>query len=174
MAAVSKQPPHRNEDSGRSTETLAWALHHLAVATAALDTAIAREVGLSSTDYLAMKHLLIADEPLGPIDLARLLGMSTGSTTTLIDRLQQAGHVERRPHPGDRRRLTLHPTSASTTAITSALQPLGAEVDHLSGQFTPGETDAIHRFLTAATTIHTDHRAPDSDRAYPAGPPASH
>lgn len=167
MVGVPKQPPppYLNEDSDQSTETLAWALHHLAVATAALDTVLAREVGLSSTDYLAMKHLLIADEPLGPIDLARLLGMSTGSATTLIDRLQRAGHVERRPHPGDRRRLTLHPTVASTTAITNALHPLGAEVDHLSGQFTRHETDAIHRFLTAATKIHTDHRAPTSDSA---------
>lgn len=158
-------PPGLKDERGQSTESLAWALHHLAVAAAALDTVLARELGLSSTDYLAMKHLLSADEPLGPVDLARLLGMSTGSATTLIDRLQQAGHVERRPHPMDRRRLTIHPTSASTTAIMNALQPLGTEVDHLSGQFTPHETDAIHRFLTAATKIHTDHPAPASDRA---------
>lgn len=148
-----------------ASESLGWALHHLAVASAALDAVVAQQLGLSSTDYLAMKHLLNAEHHLGPADLARLLGMSTGSATALIDRLQQAGHVKRQPHPNDRRRLIIEPTPSSTTSIVAALHPLADKIDDLSGQFTPGEIATIHRFLSAATHLHTNYPGLDAEKA---------
>lgn len=162
---MSAQPPPSSpqDPADPASGTLGWALHHLAVASAALDTVLAQRLRLTSTDYLAMKHLLTAQHPLGPADLARLLGMSTGSATALIDRLQQAGHIERQPHPDDRRRLIIQPTKASTTSIVAALHPLGDEIDQLSAQFTPDEVSVIHRFLTAATEIHTNCPPPDAN-----------
>jgi len=161
---VAVQPPARaaaetTADDAKSPASLGWALHHLAVASAAVDTVLASQLSLSSTDFLALKHLLSTDHPLGPVDLARLLGMSTGSAAALIHRLQRAGHIERHPHPDDRRRIIVQPTPSITAAITKSLEHLGVEVDKLRRQFTPKELAAIHRFLTSATKIHADYPA---------------
>ncbi len=40
---------------------LTWAVHHLAAAAAEVDAAIARRLGLAAGDYLALKHLLVAE-----------------------------------------------------------------------------------------------------------------
>jgi DNA-binding MarR family transcriptional regulator len=42
-------------------------------------------------------------QAVSPHDLARHLRISTASTTKLLDRLTSSGHLERRPHPHDRR-----------------------------------------------------------------------
>lgn len=158
MTVQPRAAPAADADEA-SAASLAWALHQLAVASAAVDAVLAHQLGLSSTEFLALKHLLSTDHPLGPVDLAHLLGMSTGSATALIDRLQRAGQVERHPHPNDRRRIIVQPTPSITAAITKSLEHLGVEVDQLRGQFTPEELAAIHRFLTAAIKIHADYPA---------------
>lgn len=134
--------------------SVSWMLHQLAVSMAAADPVIARRLGMNSTDYLAMKHLLSSDTPLGPAELAGLLGMSTGSTTALIDRLETAGHLERRPHPGDRRRRVLVPSESAIDAVTRALQPLVARLDHLQRAFSAEEVAIIQRFLALVGQAH--------------------
>ncbi|MFD0599520.1 MarR family transcriptional regulator [Catellatospora coxensis] len=50
-------------------------------------------------------------------ELAARLGLGAPATTSLIDRLQDAGHVERIRDPRDRRRITL---SMNDTALEMA------------------------------------------------------
>ena len=45
--------------------------------------------------------------PIAPTELARRLGFTTGGITTVIDRLERAGYVVRRPSATDRRRLVI-------------------------------------------------------------------
>lgn len=86
-------------------QPLTWAVHHLAVAVAEFDASVARRLGLSAGDYLALKHLLAAAGPVefadppGPVELGRLLGLSSGAATGLVDRLERAGYARREPHP---------------------------------------------------------------------------
>lgn len=59
-------------------------------------------MGMGETDLLALRYLLRAKatgERVGPKDLSRVLGITTASTTSLIDRLVASGHVRREPHP---------------------------------------------------------------------------
>jgi len=46
---------------------------------------------------------LEADGPLTQRDLGERLALTSGAITMLVDRLERAGWVHRRPHPGDRR-----------------------------------------------------------------------
>ncbi len=62
------------------------------------------ELGLGDSEIHALAHLYRAG-PLTPTDLAERLGYGTGSTTAVLDRVQDAGYIERIPHPHDRRRL---------------------------------------------------------------------
>ena len=63
-----------------------------------LDQAAADRYGLNRTDMRALDILGRAG-PLAPTALARLLGFTTGGITTVLDRLERAGYIRRRPDP---------------------------------------------------------------------------
>jgi DNA-binding MarR family transcriptional regulator len=65
--------------------------------------ALAGHFGLGRTEAQAVGQLAAADG-LGQTDLAARLGITTGATTALIDRLESAGIARRAAHPSDRRR----------------------------------------------------------------------
>jgi DNA-binding MarR family transcriptional regulator len=67
-----------------------------------LRTALARRLGVPAADLDALVHLERAG-PLTQRDLAERLLLSSGAVTFLVDRLEQAGLVQRQPHPTDRR-----------------------------------------------------------------------
>jgi DNA-binding MarR family transcriptional regulator len=72
-----------------------------------------RFMRLNETDMRAL-HFLIANENRGSSTtastLARHLGITTASTTKMLDRLQRAGHITRNAHPDDRRALCVSVT----------------------------------------------------------------
>ncbi|MGW5667937.1 MarR family winged helix-turn-helix transcriptional regulator [Micromonospora sp. NPDC003776] len=74
------------------------------------DTAIA-ELGLTPAAARAL-HELDPDRPLPARDLAEQLGCDRSNVTALVDKLEQAGLVERRVEPADRRQKTLVVTDA--------------------------------------------------------------
>lgn len=75
--------------------------------------AMKRGMDMNVTDLAALRLLIMrADKgtPVTPAEIARHLRISTASTTKLLDRLSAAGHVERCPHPTDRRALIVQLT----------------------------------------------------------------
>lgn len=64
------------------------------------------DMDMNATDLAALRMLIIREgrgEPVSPHQVADHLRISTASTTKLLDRLAASGHIERRPHPSDRR-----------------------------------------------------------------------
>jgi DNA-binding MarR family transcriptional regulator len=106
-----------------------------------------------------MTHLLAADPPLGPVELASRLGISSGSGTELADRLERAGHLHRRRAADDRRRIVLEPDEASVARMLSELMPLFRELDVLAATFSTDEQAAITRYLSAAAERVRAHAA---------------
>lgn len=133
---------------------LAWALHHLAVAAAAVDVSLARRLRLNPVDYQAMKHLMTATTALGPVELGALVGLTSGSATGLVDRLERAGHLRREPDPRDRRRLVLHPTAQALAATVEALRPLEDAVERITHGYTAKEREVVGRFLREITDAY--------------------
>jgi DNA-binding MarR family transcriptional regulator len=129
---------------------LSWAFRTASRAVLDMDASFARRLGMRRLDYTAMSHLM--DEPgrLGPVDLSHRLGISTGSATELVDRLESGGHVRRVRHPDDRRRLVLEPTEDGVDHVLSTLAPLFAQMDALAAEFSPDEQAAIARYLREA------------------------
>lgn len=129
-----------------SPDELSERVRSLARSLGTFTAAVARELRLAQSDVLALEHLL-AEGPLGPAEIAHRLGMSTPAATALVDRLERAGHVERRPHPTDRRRLAVVPTAkaeaAAFAAIASMVEGVGAAGAALSAE----ERAAVARFL---------------------------
>ena len=129
---------------------VSWAARALQRAQVELDRALAARLHLRALDYAAMTHLLSAESPLGPVELASRLGISSGSGTELADRLERAGHLHRRRTVDDRRRVVLEPDEASIERMLGELAPLFRELDALAASFSPDEQAVITRYLTAA------------------------
>ncbi|MEL6158737.1 MAG: MarR family transcriptional regulator [Cyanobacteria bacterium J06623_5] len=66
-----------------------------------VDHVISRRLGVHRNDLRALN--LLEDGPLSPKEISDRTGLTSGSTTALIDRLEKAGFVERQPSKTDRR-----------------------------------------------------------------------
>jgi len=58
------------------------------------------------------------------------------SLSGVVDRLESAGHVERRRHPSDRRRLVVVPTEQVFKAGQEAFSPLEVGLEEVAGELT--------------------------------------
>ncbi|HKA49080.1 MAG TPA: MarR family transcriptional regulator [Candidatus Dormibacteraeota bacterium] len=109
-----------------------------------LDQVGADRFRLNRTDLRAL-DLVHSRGPLGPTELAHLLGLTTGGMTSVIDRLEQAGYVRRTPGQKDRRRLVVTPAVAERDAeIFGDL--LSAAMAAIAG-YDDQELEVILRFL---------------------------
>lgn len=92
------------------------ALRHLGDAMDRMHGAVEDDMDMNINDVRALRMLVEFDRrgvSASPHDVARHLNISTASTSKLVDRLVEAGHVERRPHPSDRRARVLKLTDYS-------------------------------------------------------------
>lgn len=111
-------------------------------------------MGMGETDLLALRYLLRAQatgERVGPKDLSRTLGITTASTTSLIDRLVQSGHVRREPHPTDRRSLVIVPTAATDSEVRSTLGEMHRRMLAVAEELSAEESRIIVGFLRRMT-----------------------
>lgn len=150
MSEGSQDEVSRRERRRVTASEVSWGVRDLQRAQDELARALASRLRLRTLDYAAMTHLLAADPPLGPAELAARLGISSGSGTELADRLERAGHLRRRRAVDDRRRVVLEPDEGSVARMLGELAPLFDELDRLAGTFAPDEQTTIVRYLTEA------------------------
>ncbi|MGF1473503.1 MAG: MarR family winged helix-turn-helix transcriptional regulator [Rubrobacteraceae bacterium] len=150
------------EESSNISERLEGAgelsrvLRELVRANAEANHSLARRLGLGANDVAALDHLLQRDS-LGPVELGYRLGMRPASATALADRLEAAGHVERRPHPTDRRRLTLKPPQHAVEEMRGAIRPLIDELNGVADEFTPDERRILARYVNLVADVLRDY-----------------
>lgn len=108
------------------------------------------DMDMNATDIAALRMLIMReqrDEAVSPHDVAEHLRISTASTTKLLDRLSASGHLERRPHPSDRRARVVVLTQRSRDEF---YQHMGERLRAMRGVaegFTDEELPVITRFL---------------------------
>lgn len=71
--------------------------------------AIIQSLGIPTNDYISI-DLLNESGPMTAGELAEKTGLSTGTITALIDRLEKIGYAQRKKDPNDRRRVIIVPT----------------------------------------------------------------
>ncbi|WP_308291162.1 MarR family transcriptional regulator [Micromonospora sp. DH13] len=119
--------------------------------------ALARRLGIGATDAAAIEHLVASAEPLGPVELGNRLGIRSASATSLVDRLVQAGHVARAPHPRDRRRLCLQVTDHAAEQVVEALRPMLVGVERAVGRLSPEQAAATAAFLREMAEVMREY-----------------
>lgn len=114
--------------------------------------AFARHMEMRPTDATAIVEILRAEErsqPLTPARLGERIGMTSGATTILLNRLESAGHVTRMRGHADRRIVTLHSAAAVHAEATAFFEPERERIVHLLTQLDPDEIALIHRFTSS-------------------------
>jgi DNA-binding MarR family transcriptional regulator len=85
--------------------------------------AIANQLQMPVTDVHALGALLEFGA-IGARRLAELMGMTTGATTRLVDRLERAGFVTRAADPDDRRRVVVRLVEERIADIGRLYEPM--------------------------------------------------
>ena len=134
-------------------------VQHYQAAVDDFDRETARILGVNTTDQRCLETLMDAGESgLTPRAIADRLALTTGSVTTMLDRLERAGYVVRLPHASDGRRLIVHLTPLAQTRIWDVIGPQIAEsTATVAAQFTAPELDAVRRFLETITGVQQAH-----------------
>jgi DNA-binding MarR family transcriptional regulator len=123
-----------------------------AVRSAAFDEALAAHLGLNPTDLRCLE--LVIEEPgMTPGRLAVRSGLTTGAITGVLDRLERAGYVQRRPDPRDRRSLTVHSDPEETARVEEATAALDSALAAALGGFSTQARSAIVEFTATARTV---------------------
>lgn len=118
--------------------------------------ALAKRMGLEVSEVAALGHIQQA----GPMTLGairEMLSMSAGAVTTLVDRLEARGYVERVRNPDDRRSYLVRCTGEGFRESLSNLLPYIEDMQLVEKRLSPDEREIVGRFLeevTAATHAH--------------------
>jgi DNA-binding MarR family transcriptional regulator len=138
-------------DRPRSTS-----LQRFGLARDRLNAELSRRIGLSRSDLHALERLE-ASGPLTASELAAHLRLTSGATTTLIDRLEAAGWVERTVNPGDRRSVIVRLTDSATAAGRAFVGAYEREIRRAYERMSATERRTVDDFLGKVAHIADSH-----------------
>lgn len=109
-------------------------------------SAVSAKIGLGVTDYKTV-DLLARFGPLTPKAIAEYTGLTSGSVTSLIDRLEKKGFVTRVRDAKDRRSVIVEPNLERMDAVMPYLDVLGQAATELLENYTDEQLRFICDFL---------------------------
>jgi DNA-binding MarR family transcriptional regulator len=142
---VKPQDDQDGELAGRIIATMT----DLAGALGRLNDLIAQHLGIAQTDLLCL-HVLDRAGASTAGALSSRLGRTTGAVTHMIDRLEKAGYVRRRPDPRDRRRVLVEASAPALERIAAFYDGLDARSRRSMAAFSGDQLAAIHAFLLSS------------------------
>ncbi|HZS13228.1 MAG TPA: MarR family transcriptional regulator [Candidatus Dormibacteraeota bacterium] len=113
------------------------------------------EAALGRTD-LRVLQILSESGPLGAGEIAERTGLTTGSVTALLNRLEAARCLERSTDAGDGRRRIVRITRLGRRRWERAFATLQEVLAEVAGEFDDVEMDVVLRFLTLAEEVCRD------------------
>jgi DNA-binding MarR family transcriptional regulator len=119
------------------------------------DDSALRALGLQSTDAIALLHVVQASREelfLNPTHLARILRVSSAAATKVIDRLVEAGRVERRPNPKDRRGVVIVPLETAIRDVALAYGHIHVPVVEVIDELSDADAEVLSRFAVRLAT----------------------
>lgn len=119
--------------------------------------AMSEGAGLNVTDMECLR-LLFLKGTATPTELARHTGLTSGATTAMLDRLEKAGLIERRPNPDDRRGTLIAPLKSASDKVASWFESARKAQDELISSYSESELEIIAGVFERFTTLWNDER----------------
>ena len=121
------------------------------------DRETARILGVNRTDMRCLE-LLLGSDGLSPRELGERLGLTTGSITAMLDRLERLELLYRSPHTEDRRKTVVRLTDSGSSRCLDLVVPLIADGNRtLAAQFSTEELTLAMRFLRTLVEVQSRH-----------------
>lgn len=133
-------------------EDLVAACRRLYTSIDRLDSLAAQIAGVSRNDLRCLN--MLAEAPAKPSAIATELGLTTGSVTTLLDRLERANLARRERDPEDRRGVVVHPTEHLFKTLGPLYLSVAREVARIATTYGLEERAAAVRHLTDASSAY--------------------
>lgn len=118
--------------------------------------ATGRKLGLNITDSECLSLLTIKGIST-PTELARYTGLTTGSTTAMLDRLEKAKFIIRKPNPKDRRGVLIEINKDSTKKTKPLVAGIQQAHKDLIASYSEAELTTIVDFLSRFTKNVQEH-----------------
>lgn len=149
---MAKSPSSRVE----LLKTLDETLRNVGAQSVLISDAVARLVGLNSTDLECLDLLCLAG-PTTAGQLATQSGLTTGAMTAVIDRLERAGFARRMRDAEDRRLVRVEVLPENVRRVEMLYRPLAAAVSRLNEDYGDRQLATIVDYLSRATTLGAEH-----------------
>ncbi|MFJ3494884.1 MarR family transcriptional regulator [Streptomyces sp. NPDC086091] len=119
----------------------------------------AQRLGLNVTDLTCFGYVVQAGENLLTAgDLAARVHVTTGAVTGILNRLERAGYVTRRPDPRDRRRVRVAAVPEAVARAYAVYEPYYARLTALFATYSPEEIAVLTDWFTRATGLSYAYR----------------
>ena len=119
--------------------------------------AMSEWAGVNVTDMECLR-LLFLKGAATPTELARHTGLTSGATTAMLDRLEKAGLIERRPNPEDRRGTLIAPAESSEGKAASWFESARKAQDELISSYSESELEIVADVFERFTKLWDDER----------------
>ena len=132
------------EEQSRELSTRTVIFHHL----------IGERLGLNPTDHKCLDVIVRTRTPMTATQLAEETGLSTGTITGVMDRLEKAGYVKRKRDPNDRRLIFIKPLlEKAMIKLGPIFEPMRQATRNLYSEYTDEELTTILDFITSCNRV---------------------
>ena len=133
------------------------AAREYSIGTVLFHQAVGHVIGVNVTDMKCLDIMTLKGSA-SPSELAKRTGLSTGATTAMIDRLEKAELIERRPHPTDRRGTTLVLTKKATRMLPAMFGSLARAMEILVLGYSERELKILADFFSKVGVLWREER----------------
>src|SRR5215469_830025 len=127
------------------------------IGTVLFHQAVGQILGINVTDMKCL-DMMILNGSASPTELAEHTGLSSGATTAMIDRLQEAGLIKRHRHPKDRRGTVLLLTRQAMRRLPSLFESLGRAMTLLLSGYSRSELEVLADYFDEVGRLWTEER----------------
>lgn len=118
--------------------------------------ALAKKLGLNLTESVCLTILSIKGVST-PTELARYTNLTTGSTTTMLDRLEKRNFIRRKPKPDDRRGVIIEINENYARTAQKLVAGIQKAHQELIASYSEEELTLIVDFLNRFTENMREH-----------------
>lgn len=125
---------------------------------ALFNQAVADRLGMHPTDLQCLNLLTLEPEPMTSGQIAALTGLTSGSATRLVDRLERAGYVRRERDTHDRRRVLVHLVDEKVAEFGRLWAELSKGWDAIFDDYTEKELALLVRHMRRTVELGAAQR----------------
>lgn len=142
---------YADADDARNVAVLE-AMRNYRAAEVAMRRRTQRAMDMGENELLVLRYLARASARgvgVTPAHLSRYLGITSASTTALLDRLAKRGHITRTSNPGDRRSILITSSPRAEEKVRHTLSAMHRRMMDVVRPMSDADRDTVIAFLTA-------------------------